>query len=686
MNQKEEEIYKELLQDYKWQYDQNAYARTNYDEDLEYYRGYRNANDYPLAYNVNFNRILPIIHTLLAKFMDQIYQSGNIVAVKPRHKSDIERAKKVEGILNYQMESLNSIDAQGGSYLTMMKWMFNAITFGKGIVKVYWRKEERISPKRMSIPIPNFDRQGNFQGMDYNDHISQEWQTVYNGPYVEVIHNKLFIPNPEYKDIQQMPRVFIVYRRTIDAIKKMADKGIYKNIKDLGGIGTGYASGSGQAGYTNYLGQDSTEAFIHSLGIEGATSIPDSDEGQDRRSPEVDVLECYGKMILEDEPYEVGSGYKIKGKEEEIIAHIGNYRTLLSLQKNTYGMRPIFDIGCYYHPELYWDLGMVTLTKGVQEQINNLGNLRIQNAMMMINPMLKVNANSDIDPESLIWKPFGIIPTEDPSDVEPLIIPDTNSQLFMEQEMFYKNTIQDIMGQYDYNMGATPQRQERVGVVHGIQQMGEARAKLLLMSMDHLGMRPLLKHMMTLNTFHLPRGYEYREGGKDSEKFGQVWGDDIHSDFDFAARYVAMEPALGKQYRAQQLVQMAQMWKQDPWINQYQYNKVMLELLDIREADYLLKTPKQFAEEMQQKQAAVMKAEQSKQQGDMQGKLAKSVMDAKGKQALQKMKTEAGLMEEVLEGKVKLKEQKLENQGKIAVAAIQAEAVREGHDRSESSQ
>lgn len=600
MNERDERVFKHFMITYKSQWDANSYYRSQYDSDLEYYRGYRNPADYPLAYNESFNRLLPIIHTILSRFMDQLYQSGNIVSVKPRKKKDVGRAKMAEGVLNYQLETLNDVDSQGGSYLTMMKWMFNAITFGKGIVKAYWRKEERISPRRMALPVPNFDRQGNFQGMDTVDHVSQEMQTIYDGPYVEVLHNKLFLPHPEYKNIQQMPQVFIIYSRSIDSIKRLADKGIYRNIDELGI--TGSAGASNQS-------LDSREAFVKSIGIERAWTSEGNNS--DRKTNDVDIVEAFGKVIVEDNPYEIGSGYHIKGVEEEVICHIGNFKTILSLQRNEYGTRPLFDMGCYMHPELYWDLGLILLTKGIQNQINNLANLRIQNAMMQINQMMKVNMYSDIDPEALVWKPFGIVPVEDMNDVQPLTVPDYNSNLFAEQEMFYKNTVQDITGMYDYNMGQTPQRQERVGVVYGIQAMGEARTKLMLMSMDYLGIRPLLKYMMVLNTFHLPTGFEYRIGDVDGQQqFNNVFGEDLHSDFDFSARYTGMEPALGKQFRAQQLIQMAQQWSQNPWINQYQYTKLMMELLDIREADTLLKSPEQFQQEMMQQMQVQMRVKE----------------------------------------------------------------------------
>jgi len=621
MNTREKEILKYCLTMYKDQWDRNDYARSNYDEDLEYYRGYRNANDYPLAYNIVYNRLLPIVYQLLARFMDQLYQSGNIVSVKPRKKRDIERAKKVEATLNFQLESLNDIDMQGGSYLTMMKWMFNNITFGKGIVKAYWRKEERISPRRIALPIPNFDRLGNFQGYDILDYLNEEMQTLYDGPYVEVLHNKTFVPHPEYKSIQLMPSVFLVYKKSIDYIKKMANKGVYlsKNVKDLG-----WDSSGGAGLYAS----DSEESIAKSLGIEGALTKPD--EKHERKAPSADILECYTKLIFEDTPYEVGSGVKIKGYEEEAIIHIGNYNTILSIQKNTYGVRPLFDMGWYMQPELYWDLGIIRLSQGIQEQINTMANLRTQNAMMMVNQMMKVNVDADIDPKALTWKPFGLVPVQEMDDVEPLVVPDMHSNLFMEQENFYEASIQDLTGMYSYNMGQTPQRQERVGVVHSIQTMGEARAKLMLMSMDFLGIRPLLKYMMILNTFHLPSGFEYRITDKDNQEgqgFGMLFGDDIHPDFDFAARYTAMEPALGKQFRAQQLIQMAQMWTQSPWINQYQMAKTMMELLDIREADLLLKSPQQFMQEMQQQQKAAMMQQQQEVQAETQGKLRISAQD-----------------------------------------------------------
>jgi hypothetical protein len=43
MNDRELECFKHFLKAYKFNWDQNDYARLNYDEDLDFYLSYRNS-------------------------------------------------------------------------------------------------------------------------------------------------------------------------------------------------------------------------------------------------------------------------------------------------------------------------------------------------------------------------------------------------------------------------------------------------------------------------------------------------------------------------------------------------------------------------------------------------------------------------------------------------------------------
>jgi hypothetical protein len=124
-----------------------------------------------------------------------------------------------------------------------------------------------------------------------------------------------------------------------------------------------------------------------------------------------------------------------------------------------------------------------------------------------------------------------------------------------------------------------------------------------------------------------------------------------------------MEPALGKMQRGERLVQLAGMWKDNPWINQFQWNKTLLELLDIREADYLLKQPEQFQQEMQQQAQQQMQAKQFEEQLETQGDVQKSQVDSQGR-----------IQKSLVDNKGKLQVTDRKGQYDLAVAAIQADA------------
>jgi hypothetical protein len=194
------------------------------------------------------------------------------------------------------------------------------------------------------------------------------------------------------------------------------------------------------------------------------------------------------------------------------------------------------------------------------------------------------------------------------------------SNVFSQQKEFFEECISDITGMYPYNMGQTPSRQEHVGTIYSLQSVGEARTKLLMMTMDHMGFKPFLKHMMLLNTFHYEPDIEARVVDNTGTQFTPLFPGDIHVGYDFSARYTGMEPALGKQFRATQLMQYAQMWQQSPYLQHYQFMKSIMELLDFHDTDQYLVTPEQVA---QQQQAAMQQQVQAQMMGfQMQDQLA----------------------------------------------------------------
>ena len=593
----EQEAFSYFIQAYTRLKDLNGPYRDNFDKYDEYYRGYRHDNRYPFAYNYAYNKIVPTVYTMLSRFMSHLYRNDEFVVVKARKKQDINRADMAAGVLNYQLQNMNSVDYQGGAYMLMLQWFLSALIYGKGIMRVYWRKEERIMPRRIDLQVPQIqmgeDGLPFIAGMEHREMIREAPQIVYDGPYMENIPVRQFLPDPEYRSIQKMPAVGHIYTKSYDWLRKMEQIGEYHNVELIGKTLTHVRGGSVDV-------KELTQIFKD---IEDAHTFEEIET--DRHSADnIDIVDMYGRYSLEGPTIDVDNGMTFKGPEEEVVCTIANYDTVIKFDEVKYGVRPFFDIGAHINPHRYYDIGVIELVADIQEAYNNLANLRLHDAMMKVNTMIKVDMNSDIDPRALVWKPFGIIPVEDMNEVEIMQQPDFNHGIYTEQMQFLEEIIQDATGVYDYSKGVTPGRAEYVGTMVSIQSVAESRIRILLMTMDYMGIRPLLRYMMLLNVYNLPSGYEYRLMGQNEQPaFGRVFGSDLSVDMDFEAKYAAAEPALAKQSRINMLLQYAQMWQQDPTVNQYEFKKAVLELHDMIDPDRYLKDPQQV--QMEQEQAYV---------------------------------------------------------------------------------
>ena len=94
MTDKEFEIFSHFMTNFKRQWDMNEYARDNYNEELEHFVGYRNKDDYPMAYNMVVNKLLPRVETMLGRCMDQLFQPAahNIIGVRARNSQNYQGA------------------------------------------------------------------------------------------------------------------------------------------------------------------------------------------------------------------------------------------------------------------------------------------------------------------------------------------------------------------------------------------------------------------------------------------------------------------------------------------------------------------------------------------------------------------------------------------------------------------
>lgn len=581
-SQYEEEAYSYFIQEYDRLKKLNAPYRDKFDEYDEYYSGYINKNKYPMTYNGSYNKVLPIIYQILENMLSHLYRGPEIIGVRPKRMADIQSADRIAGLLNTQFGNLNSIDRDGGSYVMMQLYILSALIFGKGIVKAYWHQEEGTRPFRHyeRIPIFDFDALGRPQvvGMEEIDEVIEEQRLVYDGPYIENILPKLFLPDPEYRSIQKMPCVAHVYKQSLDWILKNADKDIFGNVDNIGKLGTLLRGGS----------NDVDDFLVKRLEIENINTHEEIHTDY-HTAQNIEILDMYGKYSLEGPVINLDRGVTFKGREEEVVCTIANQDTILRLEPVPYGRKPFFDVGAHINVNGFWDTGVVELIKDIQESYNMISNLRNQVAMNKVNPMIQVLMDSEIDPNFLYFRPYGFIPLTSHDDIKILETPDFSAETFNQHIAFFDKMIHEMTGIHPYSMGVTPPRQEHVGTMYSIQSVGASRMRLLMMTMDHTGFRPLLEYIMLMNTYNLPIGTEFRTFKKDGRaEFGVLDPNDIHPDYDFEVRYASMEPSLDKPMRLQNLMQLAQIFQQHPLVNHYEFLRAVLEMTDMVDADRFL--------------------------------------------------------------------------------------------------
>jgi hypothetical protein len=101
---------------------------------------------------------------------------------------------------------------------------------------------------------------------------------------------------------------------------------------------------------------------------------------------------------------------------------------------------------------------------------------------------------------------------------------------------------------------------------------------------------------------------------------------------------------------------MAGMWQENPWINQHQMIKTIAELLDIHEAESLIKSPEQFQKEKEDQQKQEMMMEGAKMQAEQQGKMQRDQQHQQSKMQQTQMKAQADMAKQAqkAEGDAKL--------------------------------
>jgi len=398
------------------------------------------------------------------------------------HSSDNEVANDVEHFLDFVLEK------RVGIYPKVQDWVREAFIYGRGVMKIVWRKDIRSYSRKLSRfqveeEIQMFQQRVqsgdmNPSTLEFLDQMtfiadSHDWEakpfiriereeTTYNNPDWVFIPIEDFIYHPRAIDIASSPYVAHRFRRDYDELLKSQDAGVYANVEQVNPM-----SGDDSSSIISAHG----ESLLKDVQMmeEGYENVPQESEDS---LEEIELIEFHGKYDIDND-----------GRMEDIVATFSpKQNVLLSVRESDllHGKKPFAEIKMFPVPGRFESQGVPEIITDLQQELNDIHNQRIDNGTITNAVMFWYDPNSDVDPE--IHRPGpGMGFPAGPNQMGILQTGDVKFSSFREEELV-RRLIQDRIGVSDFAIGndATAIQNKTATGVSAIVNEGNQRLEMML--------------------------------------------------------------------------------------------------------------------------------------------------------------------------------------------------------------
>jgi len=368
----------------------------------EVYRLYMNSKEKrktPSRSNITVPIAFQIIEAAIPKIVNTIFASQiEFFDVIPTNPDDEEFASVIKLLLNYQL-------MQSNFFIKFVDFIKQLLLYGTSYFKVYWKVKRQWVWERKPIREDNFSILGFKMGSRITGWEEEKsYKIVEKRPEVDVLDILDVFPDPEARNEKEGSGVFIRSWINFNDLKLMG-KGqfpIYANTNsdELKPDKTSFSTSRNQR-----------------LSARGAADPTIADPEQ------IEILEYWGQCDLDDD-----------GIKEEVYLVFANRRVLLKAEANPFyhQKRPIIRSVLFPVPMEWYGIGLIEPVISNIHELWTLRRQRIDNINMIINRMWKVNSIADVDLDTLISVPNGIIITDDMNAVEALETPNVTSDAYNE--------------------------------------------------------------------------------------------------------------------------------------------------------------------------------------------------------------------------------------------------------------
>lgn len=396
---REEELKKEFLGEFQ-RYDTWRRPYENlWNEIYRLYLSVLQSFKTPTRAKISIPVVFQVIEAALPKLLNVIVAQREFFEVIPDDDVETERdvAARIKKLILHQLDKARFV-------IKFVDFLKQLLMYGTSYMYLYWKvKREWVwsrKPIREDVTFLGFRLGSRIVRWEE----TKQYEVVERRPEIDVLDILDVYPDPMAQDEEHGKSVWIRTWVDVDEIKELG-KGKYPqyaNTEDPELV-------TGKAASGTY-----SEVRQQRFGARGQTDPTIS-------SNKVELLVRWGRCDLD------GDGIK-----EESMVVIANRRVILKAQANPFHhqKRPLIRGVLFPVPMEWFGIGMVEPVIPLAHELNTIRRQRLDNINLILNRMWKVSTLADVDLDTLVSSPNGVVLTDDMDAVEALETPDVTQSAY----------------------------------------------------------------------------------------------------------------------------------------------------------------------------------------------------------------------------------------------------------------
>jgi hypothetical protein len=426
--------------------------------------------------NITVPVIFQVIEAAVPKIVNTIFGSGeeyfDIIPIDP---AEQQFADSIKLLLTYQLN-------QADFMIKFVDFCKQLLLYGTSYFYVYWKVEREWVYTR----IPH-RKQRVIEGFQLGEYVEweekKEYKVVRRRPEIEVLDILDVYPDPESRGDERQD-IIVQSWMGMQQVKEMG-KGQYPMFANT---------------EVSELTSDGANTYIMSRQVRWATRNVATPNPVDKES--VELLTFWGRYDLD------GDGVK-----EKVQIVVANRKVLFVARANPFHHQQCPVIRCVFFPvPLEWyGMGLVEPVMNNVRELWTLRRQRLDNINLVINRMWKVNSLADVDLDTLVSSPNGIILTDMMDGVVPLETNDITNNAYNEASIVQAD-IENATA--PRSMQGTPESGKLGRTAKGAQLIiGQALEKFAVGTklVEELGIKRVIKMMHQLNLQFIDQDEELNE-------------------------------------------------------------------------------------------------------------------------------------------------------------------------------